>query len=155
MKSSRVSGRMLPGTKSGPPLYLNASEEQEVVQFLTRSAAIGYGKSHKEVIALVQCIVDSKGIPRTLSNGWWESFCSHHSNISLRSAAPLSLVHAQASIPEMTSCYFDLLERMVEEDQLSGKPGQIFNMDESGMPLDPKTPRPSSNLGMLNHHLTP
>jgi len=136
--ADRVSGRTLPGTKSGPPPYLNASEEQELVQFLTRSAAIGYGKSRKEVIALVQCIVDSKGIPRTVSNGWWESFCRRHPNISLRSAAPLSLVRAQASNPEMLSRYFDLLERTVEENQLSGKPRQIFNMDESGMSLDPK-----------------
>jgi len=90
--ADRVSGRTLPGTKSGPPPYLNASEEQELVQFLTRSAAIGYGKSRKEVIALVQCIVDSKGIPRTVRYGQWESFCRRHPNISLRSAAPLSLV---------------------------------------------------------------
>lgn len=59
-----VSGHTLPGTKSGPPPYLNTSEEQKLVQFLTRSAATRYGKSHK--VALLQCIVDSKGISRTV-----------------------------------------------------------------------------------------
>jgi len=50
--ADRVSGRTIPGTTSGPPRYLNTSEEDELVQFLTRCAAIGYGKSRKEVIAL-------------------------------------------------------------------------------------------------------
>ena len=30
----RVSGHTIPGTKSGPPRYLSASEEDELVQFL-------------------------------------------------------------------------------------------------------------------------
>ena len=38
--------------KIGQLSYLNPSEESEVVQFLTRYAAIGYGKSRNEVIAL-------------------------------------------------------------------------------------------------------
>ena len=29
----------------------------------------------------------------------------------------------------------------MKENGLNGRPGQIFNMDESGMPLDPKSPR--------------
>lgn len=49
----RVSGRTAPETKSGPPPYLNAMEEGELVQFLSRCASIGYGKSRKEVLSLV------------------------------------------------------------------------------------------------------
>ena len=43
----RVSGRVMPGSSSGPPRYLTAAEENELVLFLTRSAAIGFGKSRK------------------------------------------------------------------------------------------------------------
>ena len=139
--ADRVSGRIIPGAKSGPPTYLNHSEEGELVQFLTRCAAIGYGKSRKEVIAIVQRVLDSKGMHKTVSNGWWESFCRRHPHVSLRSSAPLSLVRAQASNPETLSRYFDLLERTLDENGLSGRPGQMFNMDESGMPLDPKSPK--------------
>ena len=38
----RVSGRVVPGAKSGSERYLTAGEENELVQFLTRLAAIGY-----------------------------------------------------------------------------------------------------------------
>jgi len=29
----------------------------------------------------------------------------------------------------------------MEENKLMNRPGQVFNMDKSGMPLDPKVPR--------------
>ena len=59
---------------------------------------------------------------------------------SFSADAPLSLVCAQASDPEMISQYFDLLER-IHENESNKKPGQVFNMDESGMPLDPTAPK--------------
>ena len=137
----RVSGRVVPGSTSGPPRYLTVSEENELVKFLTRCGSIGYGKSRKEVMALVECILQSKNLSRHVSSGWWESFCRRHPNLSLRTAAPLSLARSHASDPDMISRYFDLLERTLEENDLVSKPGQLYNMDESGMPLDPKSPR--------------
>jgi len=137
----RVSGRVAHGTMSGPPKYLTDAEEIEIVHFLTRTAAIGYPKSRKDVMGLVQRVLDSKELGRSLTSGWWESFIHRHPNLSLRTAAPMSLVRAQASDPEMVSRYFDLLEQTLVENDLKGKPGQIFNMDKSGMPLDPKSPK--------------
>lgn len=51
----RVSGRV---ANSGPARYLTTAEENEIVQFLTRAAAICCGKSRKEVMGLVQQVVD-------------------------------------------------------------------------------------------------
>ena len=42
---------------------------------------------------------------------------------------------AVASNPEVINRYFDLLEQTVLENSLSNKPSQIFNLDETGMPL--------------------
>ena len=61
---------MIPGAHSGPARYLTTAEECEIVQFLTRVAAIGYRKSRKEVMALVQRIVDEKNLNKTVSSGW-------------------------------------------------------------------------------------
>ncbi|CAI8040325.1 Tigger transposable element-derived protein 6 [Geodia barretti] len=47
----------------------------------------------------------------------------------------------------MVNRYFDLLERTLEENELTDHPGQIFNMDESGMPLDPKAPKVVAERG--------
>ena len=137
----RVSGRVIPGSNSGPERYLTTMEEGELVLFLARVAAIGYGKTRKEVMAIVQNVVDQKCLNKSVSSGWWESFTRRNPNISLRAAARLSMARAKATDPEMFGRYFDLLERTLDENDLRGKPNQIFNMDESGMPLDPKSPR--------------
>ena len=89
----RVSGRVIPGSTSGPPRYLTSAEENELVQFLVRSSMIGYGKSRMQVMALVQQVFNSKGIAKIVSSGWWESFCRRHPNLSLRTAAPSSSLY--------------------------------------------------------------
>ena len=48
--------------------------------------------------------------------------------------------HAVSSSPEIINHYFDLLESTIIDNYLLGKPSQIFNMDETGMPLDPNPP---------------
>jgi hypothetical protein len=115
--------------------------------FLTRCASIGYAKSRKEVLALVQAVLDSRGIQKTITNGWWESFRRRHPNLTLRAAVPLSLARAKATDPEMLGRYFDLLEQTLHDNLLEGKPGQLFNMDESGMPLDAKPPKVVAGKG--------
>ncbi len=76
-----------------------------------------------------------------MTHGWWDSFQRRHPELVLRSPAPLSQVRSKATDPEMLQRYFDLLEETVKGNKLEGRPGQVFNMDESGMPLDPKAPR--------------
>ena len=36
--------------------------------------------------------------------------------------------------------YYDLLEVTLKENNLEDCPGQIYNMDETGIPLDPRPP---------------
>ena len=94
------------------------------------------------MLALVQRILDSRGIERTVSNGWWESFCRRHLLLLFAQALhSLYIARAKDSDPEMLPRYFDLLEQTLEDNSLVSKPGLLFNMDETGMPLDPKAPK--------------
>ena len=43
--------------------------------------------------------------------------------------------------------YFDLLEDTLKEHNLLHNPAQIYNVDESGMPLDPKAPNMVTQRG--------
>ena len=43
----RISGRVLPGMRSGPPCYLSNEEEEELVNFLCRVAQIGQGRTRE------------------------------------------------------------------------------------------------------------
>ena len=57
----RISGRVLPGAKSGPTPYLNREEEEELVRFLCRSALVGHGRTRKEVLAIVSRVLLGRG----------------------------------------------------------------------------------------------
>ena len=61
-----VSGKVKFGAKPGREPYLNINEEEELVSFLVECAKIGYPHTRKQVIALVQEIINEKGIKSTL-----------------------------------------------------------------------------------------
>ena len=139
--SDRISGRVIQGTKSGPSPYLTATEEIELVRFLCGCGMMGYAKSKAEVLAIVQRVLDRKGICHQVTKGWWAGFQRRNPELALRSATTLSQARSNATDPEMLGYYFDLLEETLRSNGLIDKPNQMFNMDESGMPLNPGNPK--------------
>uniref|UniRef100_A0A1X7TQN9 DDE-1 domain-containing protein n=1 Tax=Amphimedon queenslandica TaxID=400682 RepID=A0A1X7TQN9_AMPQE len=55
-----IHGRVIHGTKSGPRKYLTSMEEEQLVLLLQNPSSIGYGKSRKDTLALVQAVIDKK-----------------------------------------------------------------------------------------------
>lgn len=148
--SDRISGRVVMGSVSGPAKYLTTQQEEELVYFLLECASIGYPKSCQQVIAMVQQLINERGMQRTVTHGWWESFCHRHPNVTLRTTAPLSLYRAKASDVGVMNKYFDMLQSTIDEYDLTDKPCQWFNMYETGMPLSPKPLRMVASLGSKN-----
>ena len=70
--ADRITGRVLPGAKSGPPKILTDEEEEELVSFLCRLSDIGYPKTRRQVVDLVNQIAVSRGRPE-ISMSWWEA----------------------------------------------------------------------------------
>ena len=58
--------------------------------------------------------------------------------LSLRTADPLSRIRKRAVTEENIKQYFLLLEKTLMEKGLLNKASRIYNMDETGMPLDAK-----------------
>ena len=138
--SDNVRGRVCPGTLSGRKKYLSDIEEEELVAFITNAAEIGYAYTVKEIMFLVQEVIDQKGIQSNLSHGWWEGFKARHPSIVRRRPEPVTALRSQCAQPSVLQKYFDLLECTLKDNNLTDRPAQIFNMDETGMPLDPKAP---------------
>ena len=130
-------------------------EEEELVTFaIIWCASIGYGKTRKDVSLLAQRILDAQGKQVSLSAGWWNSLsCRRHPNITLCTPAILSCARSKATCDVIES-YFELLGETLHENDLLDKPGQIFNMDESGMPLDPKLPKTVHMKGESTHQVS-
>ena len=139
--ADRVSGRRLMGCRSGPPRLLSDAQEECLVKFLLRCATIGYAKSKKDVIAIIMEMCKSKRLDHKVTDGWWNSFLKRHPNLTLRSASCLSKARAIASDPSSIQQYFDILEETLDEYDIKDSPNFIYNMDETGMPFQPKLPK--------------
>lgn len=116
-----VTGRIPFGKASGPKRYLDDSEEEELIRFIERSAEIGYGYSQKQVIALVQDVVNAKGMSElTVTTGWWKAFRRRHPELSLRKPEAISVIRARCTHTEALEKYFQELEKtLVDNDLMS------------------------------------
>ena len=101
---------------------------------------MGFARSKKEVLCIVEEVLTTKGNPRNVSNGWWEAFSKRHPQLCLRTAEKLSYAHLKATDPVILDAYFDLLERTLEEYELFDSPSRIFNCDETGLCYRHKPP---------------
>ena len=131
----RVTGKVKMGARRGPPSYLTIEEEDELTNFLIRCAEIGYAHSLPQVLSLVQNIVNAKGIQKMVTRGWWQKFCERHRELCHRTAVPLSVARAMATDLNVLDRYFDMLTETFVDNGLINKPTQIYNCDETGMPL--------------------
>ena len=134
----RVVGRVQPGSKSGPRKYLDSLEEEELVTFLRNCSSIGYGKTRKETLALVQGAVEKKGINTQVSESWLKSFSKRHPDLTLKTGESISRARQIGASVESLQNYFDILEQTLYDNDLIHRPCQIFNADETGVPLDAK-----------------
>ena len=146
-----ITGRVQFGARSGPKPYLTTEEEGELASFVLRCAKIGYPYTMKQILGLVQQVIDKKGIADAkVSTGWWERFSRRHPELTLRCAAPLSYARAMATDHSVIEKYYDMLEHALRSNGIFDKPGNIFNCDESGMPLCPKPPKIIDKVGAKN-----
>ena len=134
--SDRVTGKVKETSHSGPTRYLSDEEEAELVHFLTGSALMGYARTKKDVMAIADQIIERKGIKKCpVSNGWWESFRKRHPHLTLRTVEKLSYARFIATDQRVIDQYFDLLKDTLTNNKLLDRPSQIFNCDETGLPL--------------------
>ena len=137
----RITGRVAFGSHSGPTRYLSEAEEKELVVFLLGCASLGYPRSCKEIIGLVQKVMFEKGQKVKVTTGWWNSFRKRHPNLTLRNPEPLAHARAVCCSDDVINRYFDLFEQTLEDNGIADKPCQLFNCDESGFPLNPSPPK--------------
>lgn len=72
--------------------------------------------------------------------------------LSLRKDDALSVSRAQALTADNLKEYYDLVKTTPQTHGLMNLPSRIYNMDESGMPLDHKPPKVVAPKGMKKVH---
>ena len=141
------------GTKPGPAPYLDPTEEQELANHLITVAKIGYGKTRKEVKMITENVAKEKKVLRAtrISDGWWKGFLHRNQDLSLRRADSTAHIRMDSINKVSINQYFNLLEQTMLSHNIQKCPNQIYNMDETGMPLCPRTPNIVSQNGLKKY----
>ena len=146
----RISGRVRHGNNPGPRPFLSSSEEKDLANFLIDSSKVGYGKSRQQVKSIAACGARAKGrlqLDKVLSDGWYYRFMSRQSGLALRKGDPTANIRMNCLNKEIMEEYFDMLKKTLLDNDLMNKPAQIYNVDESGMPLDHRPPKVITRKG--------
>ena len=64
-----ASGKVAFGARSGPDPYLSIEEEEELARFLLQTARIGFPHTKRQVLTLVQQMVNEKGVDANVRSG--------------------------------------------------------------------------------------
>ncbi|XP_065894182.1 uncharacterized protein [Dysidea avara] len=88
---------------------------------------------------IVESTARGKGLlrKRRISDGWFRRFIERQPRLSLRKGDSTAFVCMDAMKKQQElDNYYITLKNVLTENNLMDKPGQIYNVDESGMPLD-------------------
>ena len=96
----KASGKRSVNAKTGSHCRLLNDEESRLVDFVCGCASIVYAKSRKEVLVIVQRIINSRGAKTEVTKEWWDSF-RRHPELTLRHSEALSYAQAAANNPEV------------------------------------------------------
>ena len=79
--------------------------------------------------------------PDIISDDWFRRFLEHQPQLTLQKGDHTVAVRMDATKNQTDlDNYFKKLKRILDENKLEDKPGKIYNMDESGIPLDHHSP---------------
>lgn len=70
---------------------------------------------------------------------WWHAFLKRHPQLSLRTPQALQKCRAKACTPEAMNKWYRDYEQFLIENNLLDKPSRIWNCDESGFALSPRS----------------
>ena len=150
-----MSGRVTHGYNPGPKPYLSQTEEKDLADFLVKTSKAGYGKSQQQIKGLATLAMRDKKdwkSEKKLTNGWYYRFMGRQEHLALRKGDPTANVRMDCLSKKVMEDYFEKLKKNLEENNLMNSPAQIYNVDESGMPLDHQPPKVVALKGHINCH---
>ena len=144
---NRIKGRVLHGVKPGPKPYLSVEEETELAEFAIETASVGCGQTRKQIMTIAENVAKDKDILRKgrISQGWYEKFMKTQKYLSLCKGDPAANDRMDGVTSQAIKNYFDLLEKILKDNNLLNKPAQIYNVDETEMAYEHKKAKSRNN----------
>ncbi|XP_045501117.1 uncharacterized protein LOC123698513 [Colias croceus] len=154
----RLSGRRTDEIKKqGPEPVLGKQGEEKVVKWLINIAKCGFPVKKQELLDTVQKILKDLKMPNPFKDDrpgqtWYLNFLKRHPEISVRSAEGINKARARVT-EESIRLWFRELEIFLQQEGHSDileDPNRMFNGDESGFSLCPKSGKVLGPKGYRN-----
>ena len=153
-------------TRGRKPVF-NAEETKELTNVIINLAEIGFAPRTKDLAYLVESYVmhnDLDAAKRVFKHKgnvgrpgpeWVNKFIKDNT-LSIKDATKLSVArHTATRNPFVIYHFYDLLEKTIKNLKLEKRPDLIWNLDESGMPYDPRNCRVISKRGQKTFQIVP
>ena len=116
----------------------------ELISWVVKMAEIGYGQTRIQVTEMVKKILDWTGRPNPFQDNhpgkdWWYMFLHRYPEVSLKTHQALQICRASSCTAEVMDKWYSDYEQFLLIHDLYNRPDQIWNADESGFPLCPKS----------------
>ena len=137
-----VKGRVQHGTKPGTDTVLTEEEEAALMSYLVYMAQRGFPLTRTMTMAFAWAIAKRAGNAERFNpdlgpgKHWWSNFCKRHPRLTLRKSDKLDRSCAECLNPEVVGESFDLLDKILTDNNLKDAQRQIYNCDETFLPLD-------------------
>lgn len=136
----------------GPDGSLGKTTEEKLSMHIKKLQKQGFAPTRTEVRKIAFNLAELLGIRHKFKNGkagrvWLQSFLRRNPDISVRKAENTSVARAIGMSREIVSKYFTLLQTVLAENELFGKPGHIFNTDETGLQLNTRPEHVLAEIG--------
>ena len=138
----RIKGHVEHGTNPRPSTVLTAEEEDALAAYLLYMAEHGFpltaNMARGFAWAVSLCSATSGWFNEETGPGkhWWRNFRSQHPELTLRTADNLECTRANALTRDVVDNYFECLKNTLEQNDLVTAPRQLFNCDETFLPLN-------------------
>ena len=146
-----TTGRVEIGKRQGPQPVLRKDEELYLVNWAVEMNKIGYGQTRRQICEMVKKILDKDGRPNPFKDNrpgkdWWYAFLARN-NLTIRSPSSLEMYRVSACTKQNLESWYARFEQFLSCHSLLDEPDRIWNYDESGFPLCPKSGRVLAPIG--------
>lgn len=128
----------------GPKPFLTSVEEKELSNFIVDIAKASYGKTRKQIMGLADSVARDKRRmmgQKKITDGWFRRFMMWQPQLSHNSPFVKETQQPTCLNKETMDKYFDLLKDTLVENNPMESLNQIYNIDETGMPLNHSAPK--------------
>ncbi|XP_039278770.1 uncharacterized protein LOC120350253 [Nilaparvata lugens] len=129
----------------GKSSLLGIENEKKIVGHIKKLQSRGFTPTRDSVRSMAYYLAENLKLKHNFSHekkqagyDWLSSFLARNSELSIRQSEGVSLARVKGLNKIVVKEYFELLKNVIESNGLIDKPGNIFNMDETGLQLNNK-----------------